>query len=113
MKKIASISGGLLLLLSTNVFAEDYAASALEHANSAVVHGKAGHAPVLVEHAKASLDQALAASIAAKGISKNHINAAAKELQESIDQGGLGQTDAATKHAEAAVEHLKASKNKS
>lgn len=30
----------------------------------------------------------------------------------TIDQGGLGQTDAATKHAEAAVEHLKASKKK-
>ena len=34
MKKLASVCAGLLLLLSTSVFAEQNAASALEHAKS-------------------------------------------------------------------------------
>lgn len=107
MKK-ASLSAGLLLLLSTSVFAEQNADSALKHANEAVTHGKAGHTPTLIEHAKAGLEDALAASIVAKGVSKNHIDAGAKELQESIDHGTMGHVGVATAHAEAAVEHLKA-----
>ncbi|MGZ4954354.1 small metal-binding protein SmbP [Methylobacter sp.] len=108
MKKLASVCAGLLLLLSTSVFAEENAASALEHAKQAVVHGKAGHTPMLVDHAKAALEDALSASIVAKGVSKNHIEAGSKELQEAIDLGTLGHVGKATTHAEAAVEHLKA-----
>jgi hypothetical protein len=108
MNKLASLCTVLLLLLSTGVFAEEHAAAALEHANQAVIHGKAGHAPILVEHAKAALEHALAASIVAKGVPKNHMDAAAKELQESIDHGNLDHASIATKHAEAAVEHIKA-----
>jgi len=72
MKKIASILAGLLLCLSTAVFADEHADKALVHADAAVTHGKAGHAPILVDHAKQALDHTLAASIAAKGQSKNH-----------------------------------------
>ncbi len=108
MKKSASVTAGLLLLLSTSVFAEENAASALEHANAAVVHGKAGHTPVLIEHAKAALEDTLAASIVAKGVKKNHLDAGAKELQEAIDHGTMGHVGVATTHAEAAVEHIKA-----
>ncbi len=108
MKKLASICAGLLFLLSTSVFAEEHAAAALEHANTAVIHGKAGHAPVLVEHAKAALDHTLAASIVAKGVPKNHLDDGAKELQEAIDQGNLGHVGKATVAAEAAVAHIKA-----
>jgi len=108
MKKIASVCAGLLLLLSTSVFAEENAASALEHAKQAVIHGKAGHTTTLVEHAKAALEDALSAAIVAKGVAKNHIEAGSKELQESIDHGTLGHVGKATTHAEAAVEHLKA-----
>jgi hypothetical protein len=107
MKILASIAG-LLLLLSTAVFADEDAASALEHAKSAVAHGKAGHTAQLVEHAKAAFDDALAASINAKGMEKNHFESGAKELQESIDQGTQGHVGRATSHAEAAVWHLKA-----
>ncbi len=110
MNKLASVCAGLLLLLSTSVFAEENAASALKHANEAVIHGKAGHTPVLVEHAKAALEDALAAAIVAKGVAKNHIEAGSKELQEAIDHGTLGHVGKATAHAEAAVEHLKAAK---
>jgi hypothetical protein len=110
MKKLASVCAGLLLLLSTSVFAEENAASAsaLEHAKSAVAHGKAGHTAQLVEHAKAALDDALAASINAKGVEKNHLESGAKELQEAIDHGTQGHVGRATSHAETAVWHLKA-----
>ncbi|MCK9620317.1 MAG: hypothetical protein M0R47_07260 [Methylobacter sp.] len=109
MKKLASVCAGLLLLLSTSVFADEHADSALEHAKSAVAHGKAGHTALLVQQAKEALDDALAASIAAKGLSKNHLEAGAKELQEAIDHGTQGHVGRATTHAEAAVWHLKTS----
>jgi hypothetical protein len=64
----------------------------------------------MMHHAKAALDHALAASIVAKSIPKNHINAASKSLQESIDQSSLNQVAGATKSAETAVEHLNAAK---
>ena len=111
MKKLASIFSVLLLCLSTTVFAEEHAEKALIHADSAVVHGKAGQAPILVEHAKKALDQALAASLKAKGQSKTHFDAAAKSLQEAIDHGKLGHVEPATKSAEETVEHLKAAKS--
>lgn len=110
MKKLASLSASLLLLLSTSVFAENNVEDALKHANEAVVHGKAGHTPLLLEHAKAALEDTLAASIVAKGISKNHLDAGAKELQEAIDHGTMGHVGVATTHAEAAIDHIKASK---
>ena len=107
MKKMASICTGLLLLLSTSVFAEEHAAAALEHANAAVVQGEAGQTPILLEHANAALVHTLAASKVPKGLPKNHLAAAAKELQESIDLGNLGHVGSATPHAEAAVKHIK------
>lgn len=112
MKKLASLCAGLFLILSSAVFAQDHTSDALEHAKAAVEHGKAGHAPVLVEHAKLALEHTLAGSLVAKGKAKNHLDAAAKSLQDSIDQGGLDQTQAATKAAEEAVGHLKASTSK-
>lgn len=107
MKKLTSLCTGLLLL-SVSVFADDHhAVVALEQANAAVVYGEAGHTSNLVEHAKAALEHALAASITAKGVSKNHLEAAVTELQESIDHGEMGHIGAATKHARAAVRHIK------
>ena len=110
MKKISYLLAGLLLCLSTSVFAEDHLAEATKHANEAVSEGHAGSAPKMMHHAKAALDHALAASIIAKSVPKNHINAASKSLQESIDQSSLNQVEGATKSAEAAVEHLNAAK---
>ena len=49
------------------------------------------------------------ASIVAKGVAKNHLDAAAKELQESIELANLGHIGSATLHAEAAVNHIKVS----
>ena len=108
MKKLTSVFALLLLCLSTAVFADEHTEKALVHADTAVVHGKAGHAPILVEHAKKALDHTLAASLVAKGPSKTHLDAAADSLQNAIDEGGLGHVEPATKSAEAAVEHIKA-----
>ncbi|MFZ2451985.1 MAG: hypothetical protein CTY16_01675 [Methylobacter sp.] len=112
MKKVASICAGLLLILSSAVIAKEHSTEALEHAKAAVEHGKMGHAPVLVEHAKLALEHTLAGSLVAKGASKNHLDAASKSLQDAIDQGGLDQTEPATKSAEEAVGHIQASKAK-
>jgi len=112
MKKSIIAFAGLLLLLgiflNTEVLAEDHAKAALEHASAAVAEGKDGKSEALVEHAKLAMEHTLAAAIVAKSIPKGHLDAAAKELQESIDHGNLGHADVATKHAEAAVEHIKA-----
>ncbi len=108
MNRLATLSASLLLLLSTSVFAGQQSASALEHAKAAVAQGKSGHTAALLEHAKAALEDALEAAIVAKGVSKNHLEAGAKELQEAIDHGTMGHVGVATSHAEAAVEHIKA-----
>lgn len=119
MKKLASVVLGLSLCLSVPVFAvgqtaavSEHTAQALEHANAAVVHGKAGHAPVLVEHTKSALNHTLAAGLVAKGVPKTHVNAAADSFQKAIDEGELGHADTATKAAEEGVGHLKASQSK-
>jgi hypothetical protein len=116
MKKLASVFVfvGLLLCLSTNVFAAGQSAAtythvktALTHADEAVVHGKAGHAPVLVEHAKSALNHTLEASLVAKGVAKTHVDAAAEWFQKAIDEGELGHAAPATKDVEEGIGHLK------
>ncbi|MGZ8161444.1 MAG: small metal-binding protein SmbP [Methylobacter sp.] len=112
MKKLASVFAGLLLCLSTTVFADaesdKHVTEAMQHANKAVEQGKAGQAPSLVEHAKLGLEHTMAAAITAKGVPLTHINAASNSIEQAIDHGNLGHTDLATKSAEEAVEHLKA-----
>lgn len=112
MKKLAFVCVSLFLVLSNVVFAKEHASEALDHAKAAVEHGKAGHPSVLVDHAKLALEHALAGSLVSKGVAKNHLDAAAKSLQNAIDQGGLDKTEAATKSAEEAVNHIQASKGK-
>jgi hypothetical protein len=108
MKKLAFVCAGLLLFFSAAVFADQQTDEALVHANAAVAQGKAAKPEALVEHAKMAMEKTLAAAITAKSVPKGHLDAAAKELQEAIDHGNLEHADIATKHAEAAVEHLKA-----
>ena len=110
MKKLASVFAILLLVLSTAVFAEEHLDAALEHANAAVAEGQAGKAQSLATHAKAALDHSLAASLVAKSVSKNHIDAASKSLQEAIDHGNLSHVEPATKSALEGAAHLKAAK---
>jgi hypothetical protein len=109
MKKMTSLCVGLLLLLSFSVFAKEHLAEAMEHANVAAVHGEAGDTAILIGHAKAALEQVLEASIVAKGVAKNHLDDAAKELQESIELANFGHIGSATMHVEAALQHIKIS----
>jgi hypothetical protein len=52
----------------------------------------------------------LAASLVAKSVSKNHIDAASKSLQQAIDHAALNHVDPATKASEEGVAHLTAAK---
>jgi hypothetical protein len=110
MKKLAPLFAGLLLCLSTTVFAEQHLDQALEHANAAVAEGQAGKASSLVTHAKAALDHSLAASLVAKSVPKGHIDMASDVLQKAIDEGNLNHAESATKSAQEGVAHLKAAK---
>lgn len=111
MKKITMIGAALLVLASSSIFAEEHADAALDHTKMAIVHGKAGHGPVLVEHASTALLHAGKAADVAKGESKVHMKAAVKSLQSSIEHGkmkGAEHVEAATEAAEEAAEHIKA-----
>ena len=109
MKKKTFLCAGLLLLLSFSVFAEEHLKVAMTHANAAAVHGEAGETAIMIEHAKEALEQVLEASIVAKGVAKNHLDDAAKELQESIELANFGHIGSATLHAEAALKHINTS----
>ena len=110
MKKIIiSISA---LLLSTNIaFAldnnifKDHSSVALDHAKNAAASANAAD---VVHHAGTALEHTLTASIAAKGVAKNHLNAGAEELQKAIDQGHLGKFNSAISYSQAAVVHISA-----
>ena len=108
MKKLTTVLAGLLLCLSTNVFAEKHADAALEHATAAAAQGKAGNAGGLVDHAKMALDEAASASLVSKSIAKNHIDEAGELLQKAVHEGNLNHAPAATKLVDEAIAHLKA-----
>ena len=111
MKKISGLLLGLIATASSGVFAEPNLDAALKHAEAALEEGHKNNAAKLAVHAKGALDSALTASIVAKSISKNHINAASEELQKAIDDATtLNQVTAATKAVEEAVAHLKQAK---
>jgi hypothetical protein len=112
MKKLTSICVGLSFFLSTCAVAEEHLIAGKEHTTAAVVHGAEGHTRILMEHAKAALEDTLEASLTAKGVQKSHLEAAAKELQVCLDLAGNGHIGAATMHAEAAEKHIKASEKK-
>jgi hypothetical protein len=107
MKKIITFCVGLLLMLSSAIFAaEQHGTAALEHANKAVEQGKANNTTGLVEHANAALEHTLAAALVLKGQAKEHMEAASNELEAAATHGQLRHTDIATEHAVAAVSHI-------
>ncbi len=110
MKKTSGLLISLLVTASAGVYAESNLDAALKHAEAALEEGHKNNAAKLSLHAKGALDSALTASIVAKSISKNHINAAAQVLQKAIDDSALNQDAAATKDVEEAVNHLKQAK---
>jgi HEPN domain-containing protein len=105
MRKLSFILSGLLFISANYVFAEDHPKVAIEHAKEAANASKTAD---VVHHAGAALEHTLTASIAEKGVAKNHLNAGAEELEQAIDHGNLGHLDVAVSHSKTAVEHLSA-----
>jgi hypothetical protein len=109
MRKITSVCAGLLLLISSAVLAQDpHAKAALEHANAAAKEGEAGRASELVKHASVALEHALAGALVDRGMTKEHFEAAANELEEAINHGNMGHADVGTEHVKAAITHIEA-----
>ncbi|MBV5301355.1 MAG: small metal-binding protein SmbP [Methylococcales bacterium] len=110
MKKIIIAISALLLstniafALDNNIF-KDHSSVALDHAKNAAASANAAD---VVHHAGTALEHTLTASIAAKGVAKNHLNAGAEELQKAIDQGHLGKFNSAISYSQAAVVHISA-----
>ena len=110
MKKIALIVCALFLSINVafaldNIIFKNDSNIALDHAKNAET---AANVAEVVHHAAAALEHTLTASISAKGIAKNHLNEAAKELQKAIDQGRLGKYNSSISYSQAAVAHISA-----
>lgn len=88
---------------------EPHSAQALEHAQAAATHGKAGHASVLTEHAEVSLEHATAAEQVLDGESKAHMTEGIAHLNEAIKHGKMDHADVATEHVNEAIKHINAS----
>lgn len=109
MNTLKFICAVFLLLLSPAVFASEHFGEALGHAKAAAVQGELGDTDKLIGHAKEALELVLEASLVTKGVTKNHLDDAAKELQEAIELANLGHIGSATIHTEAAVKHIQTS----
>ena len=88
---------------------EAHSAQALEHAKVAAIHGKAGHASILTEHAVVSLEHAQAAEQVLDGESKAHMTEGIAHLNEAIKHGKMDHADVATEHIDVAIVHINAS----
>ncbi|MGH8611165.1 MAG: small metal-binding protein SmbP [Gammaproteobacteria bacterium] len=108
---LAALVAGTLTVLGVGAYAQQSVApvsahqtEALKHAEEAIVHGKQGHADVLVEHAEEAKKHAIMAS---KEFSSFKLQSAINHLDEAITEGKQGHADVATTHAEEAVKVLK------
>lgn len=112
MKKSIFAFTSLLLLigtfLSTTVFAEEHAYTAIEHTSAALAQGKAGKAPELVQHAEKALEHAKKAEEVALGHSKTQMQSAVKALEKAISQGKTGDAKSASASTEEALGFLQA-----
>lgn len=111
MKKLDLLLSTLLLTSATSVFALDntifkeHSSVALHHAKNAA---SANTAQEVIHHAGTALEHTLSASLIAKGIAKNHLNAGAEELEKALKQGSLGKFNSAASHSQTAVVHITA-----
>jgi hypothetical protein len=86
---------------------KNHSEQAIEHANTAIVHGHSGHSVILVEHIEESLKHTKNFSESATGESKTHSDAAINALNNAIVHGRVGHSEEATKLVEQALVHLK------
>jgi len=92
-----------------NKATEAHSAKALEHAKVSAIHGKAGHASMLVDHAVVSLEHAQAAEQVLDGESKAHMTEGIAHLNEAIKHGKMDHADVGTEHINEAIVHINAS----
>ena len=78
---------------------------AIRHAETAQIHGKAGHSTALLEHAQESLIQVQAAAKALSAPSKP-IATSIKHLEEAIAHAKQDHAEVATQHTVEALKHL-------
>lgn len=78
---------------------------AIRHAETAQIHGKAGHSTALLEHAQESLLQAQAAAKTLPA-SNQSISASIKHLEEAIAHAKQDHAEVATQHTTEALKHL-------
>ncbi len=90
---------------------ENHCRLALEHAESAAIHGKAGHPDILSEHAIVALEHAQAAEKIMQGVAKEHLGKTVEHLHQAIEHGKLGHADVATDHVGQAIAHIRAAKS--
>jgi hypothetical protein len=106
MKKIITISAGLLLALSTAAFAaEEHGKAALEHANAAA---KGISAAECKQHAGVAIEHALASALVLKSAAKNHMESASHHLEEAVNHGNMGHMDVCKQHVDAAITEIQA-----
>ena len=97
-----------IIILSANAFADEgHCAEMKKQAQEAVDHGKAGHAGVLVEHAKSMLDHAKSCQKEGKASGMDHLKEAIAQEEKAVDHGEAGHLDIALKHAQDALMHAK------
>ena len=81
---------------------------AIDQAETAQIHGKAGHTSTLLEYAQESLTHAQAAE--KKLINKSpHLDESIKHLNAAIENAKRDQPETATRHMEKAIEHMRLS----
>ncbi len=81
---------------------------AIDYAETAQIHGKAGHTSTLLEYAQESLTHAQAAEKKLANTSP-HLNESIKHLNEAIENARQNHPETATRHMEKAIEQMRLS----
>lgn len=102
------LSGMVALSLSAQSMAAEnqHVIDAIRHAETAQIHGKAGHSTALLEHAQESLVQVQAAAKVLPASNQPIIAASIKHLEEAIAHARQDHAEVATQHTAKALKHL-------
>ncbi|MBX3618090.1 small metal-binding protein SmbP [Nitrosomonas sp.] len=86
--------------------ANQHMTEAIEHAETAQIHGKAGHTSTLLEYAQKSLTHAKAAE-KEYAEAHQHISEAIKHLEEAITHAKQNHAEKATQQMVEALKHMR------
>ncbi len=107
---IAAISAFLLLLSNSAVSGNvnPHLIEAIDQAETAQIHGKAGHTSTLLEYAQQSLNHAKEAEKELTG-APQHLKESIKHLEEAIAHAQQDHGEVANQHVIEAIQHLRQS----